>query len=63
MTREEIDKVVKEIREHCRSRNCRSNCEAYTIYGCVFTGSYPNAWFTTEEVDKAESEEEDANSN
>lgn len=50
MTREEIDKVVKEIREHRRNNNCK----AYTIHGCVFMSSYPDSWFTTEE---AESEE------
>lgn len=55
MTREEINKVVEEIREHCRNNNC-SNCEAKTIHGCVFLSGYPNEWFTTEEADK-ESEE------
>lgn len=52
MTRERIDKVVKEIREHCRNNNCRTGCEAYTIHGCVFMSSYPNEWFTTKEADK-----------
>ena len=56
MTREEIDKVVKEIREHCRNNACR-HCEAQTIHGCVFLSSYPEAWFTTEEADKIEREE------
>ena len=55
MTKEEIDKVVKEIREHCRKNNC-GNCEAKTIHGCVFMSAYPNEWFTTEEADKEESE-------
>ena len=54
MTREEIDKVVKEIREHCRNNCCRS-CEAYTVDGCVFMSSYPNEWVYR----KAESEEQD----
>lgn len=53
MTREEIDKVVKEIREHCRNSNCRS-CDAYTIHGCVFMSSYQNEWFTTEEAEELE---------
>lgn len=52
MTRERIDKVVKEIREHCRNHSCRYDCEAYTIHGCVFMSSYPNEWFTTKEADK-----------
>lgn len=52
MTREEIDKVVKEIREHCRNNNCR-NCEAQINNGCVFMSSYPNEWA----YDKTESEE------
>ena len=34
MTRKEIDEVVKEIREHCRNKNCR-NCEAQTVLGMV----------------------------
>lgn len=50
MTKEKIDEVVKEIREHCRHNNCR-NCDAYTIHGCVFMSSYPNEWFTTEKAD------------
>lgn len=53
MTREEIENVVEEIREHCRNRECR-NCEAMTIHGCVFMTNYLNEGFTTEE---AESEE------
>lgn len=53
MNKEKIDKVVKEIREHCRNNVCR-NCEAQTIHGCVFMSSYPNEWFTTEEADKIE---------
>ena len=56
MTKEEIEQAVKEIREHCRNNNC-INCEAQTTHGCVFMSSYPNEWFTTEEADKAESEE------
>ena len=55
MTREEIDKTIKEIREHCRNAYCR-NCDARTVYGCVFMSSYPNEWLTTIEADK-ESEE------
>lgn len=51
--REEIDKVVKEIRELCRNNNCR-NCEAQTNNGCVFMSSYPNEWAydVTESEDK-----------
>ena len=55
MTSEEIDKVVEEIREHCRNNHCK-HCEAYTIHGCVFLSGEPNEWFTTEE---AESEDEE----
>lgn len=51
MTREEIDKTVEEIREHCRNNIC-NNCEAYTIHGCVFMSSYPDSWFTTEESEE-----------
>ncbi len=51
MTREEIDNVIKKIREHCRKRECR-NCEARTIHGCVFMTNYLNEWVTTEEADK-----------
>lgn len=54
MTREEIDKAVKEIREHCRNNNCRT-CEAFTNQGCVFMSSYPNAWFTIVEAKDVES--------
>ena len=53
MKREEIDNVIKEIREHCRNNNCR-NCEAYSIHGCVFMSSYPDEWFTTKEAEKEE---------
>lgn len=47
MTKEEIDEIVKKVREHCRNNNCR-NCNAETILGCVFLSGYPNEWFTTE---------------
>ncbi|GEM_PF-4446273 len=57
MTREEIDKAVKKIRGHCRNSGSCRNCEAKSIYGCVFMNGYPNEWFTTEEADKAESNE------
>lgn len=56
MTKEEINKTVEEIREHCRNNNCR-RCEGYTRYGCIFMTSYPNQWLTTIELDKEESEE------
>lgn len=56
MTREEIDKVVKEIREHCKNNNC-NNCEAKTINGCVFRSGFPNEWLTTEEADKGSDNE------
>lgn len=57
MTREEIDKAVKKIRGHCRNRVSCRNCEAKSVYGCVFMSSYPFEWFTTEEADKAKSNE------
>ncbi len=57
MTKDEIDKAVKEIREHCRHNNCR-NCEAYTIHECVFMNGSPDEWFTIEEADKEGGEEE-----
>lgn len=56
MTSEEIDKIVKKIREYCRNNNCR-NCEAQTGQGCLFMSSYPNEWVCIAETDKAESEE------
>ena len=55
MTREEICKVVKEIKEHCKNNNCK-NCEAYTIHGCVFTSGSPDEWSINKKIDKAESE-------
>jgi hypothetical protein len=51
MTREEIDKTVKEIRDHCRNNVC-DHCEAHTIHGCVFMSSYPDELFTTEEAEE-----------
>ena len=58
MTREEITKVVKEIREHCSNNNCRS-CEAQGLHGCVFMSGYPNEWCYIPEVDEVENEEDD----
>ena len=56
MNKEQIDKAIEEIREHCLNNAC-NHCEAQTIRGCVFMSSYPMAWFTTEEADKIENEE------
>ena len=53
MTREEINKVIEEIREHCKNNSCL-HCEAYTVHGCVFITSYPNEWLTTIELNKEE---------
>lgn len=55
MTKEEINKAIEEIRGHCRNNSCQ-NCEAYTVHGCAFMSSYPNAWLTIIEADKEESE-------
>ena len=58
MTREEIAKVVKEIKEHCRNNHCK-NCEAQTAYGCVFMSGYPDNWVYIVGSDKVESEEKE----
>lgn len=60
MTNEELAKVVKEIREHCKSNESCRNCAARSIRGCcVFMSGSPNEWVIPKESYKEESEVKD----